>query len=141
MASKDDLFFSEVRVLQRRTRCSNFVCAEFIKAYRKLASTPLERTIKEFDNDAKEAAGSRYIILNGCPGCNRHVYLPTDKAMTCPFVKGDGNICGHPRFDDKKKPFEVSILFALQLRMPYLFCLNYFICCVFILLIIRLLIF
>lgn len=112
MASKDDLFFQEVRVLQRRTRCSNFVCEEFIKAYRKFASTPVEKTIKEFDSDAKEAAGSRYIVLNGCPGCNRHVYLPTEKAMTCPFIKGDGNICGHPRFDVNKKPFEVSILRA-----------------------------
>lgn len=112
MASKDDLFFQEVRVLQRRTRCSNFVCEEFIKAYRKFASTPVEKTIKEFDSDAKEAAGSRYIVLNGCPGCNRHVYLPTEKAMTCPFIKGDGNICGHPRFDVNKKPFEVSILCA-----------------------------
>jgi hypothetical protein len=73
----------------------------------------VERSLKDFDTDAKDAAGSNYIILNGCPECNRHVYLPTEKAMTCPFVKRDGNICGHPRFDTNKKPFEVRILFLL----------------------------
>ena len=132
MASKDDLFLHEVRVLQRRTRCSNFVCTEFVRAYRKLAPNPVERSLKDFDIDAKDAAGSNYIILNGCPECNRHVYLPTEKAMTCPFVKRDGNICGHPRFDTNKRPFEVRILFLLTcfflFRCIFMFKLFYLLC-------------
>ncbi len=115
MATKDDLFFHEVRVLQRRTRCSNFVCEEFLRAYRKLAPTPIQQSFDKFDKTAKKTAGCNYIILNGCPACNVHVYLPADKARTCPFVKKDGTICGHPRFDVHKKPFEVSVLFARKL--------------------------
>ena len=132
--TKDDLFFHEVRALQRRTRCSNFVCEEFVRAYRKLSPTPVEKSFREFDKNAKSAAGCNYIILNGCPQCNRHVYLPADKARTCPFVRKDGNVCGHPRFNAQKKPFEVSVLFARELSFvaltivyAYLFCLNYFI--------------
>ena len=128
--TKDDLFFHEVRALQRRTRCSNFVCEEFVRAYRKLSPTPLEKSFREFDKNAKSAAGCNYIILNGCPQCNRHVYLPADKARRCPFVRKDGNVCGHPRFNAQKKPFEVSVLFA---RSRTFFCRTYNCLCVFVL--------
>lgn len=111
----DDEFLHEVRLLQRRTRCSNFVCEEFVKTYKKFSPDPVKtRTVKtrirEFDNRAKNAAGCNYIILHGCPECNRHVYLPTDKATSCPFVKQDGNVCAHPRFDEHGKAFEVRNL-------------------------------
>ena len=112
---EDLLFFHEVRVLQRRTRCSNFVCNEFVKAYKKFSPTPVKSTIHEFDNKAKHAAGCNYIILHGCPNCNRHVYLPTDKERTCPFVNEDGSICGHPRFNGRGKPLEVFLFYLLLL--------------------------
>ena len=101
-----------MRLLQRRTRCSNFVCEEFVKTYKKFSPDPVKtRTVKtrirEFDNRAKNAAGCNYIILHGCPECNRHIYLPTDKAKSCPFVKDDGNVCAHPRFNEHGKAIEV----------------------------------
>ena len=128
----DDEFLHEVRLLQRRTRCSNFVCEEFVKTYKKFSPDPVKtRTVKtrirEFDNRAKNAAGCNYIILHGCPECNRHVYLPTDKATSCPFVKQDGNVCAHPRFDEHGKAFEVILLLVPPTRSvhAYLFCLFY----------------
>ena len=109
----DDLFFHEVRMLQRKTRCSNFVCNEFVRTYRKLAPpTSVKKSIHDFDSKSKRAAGCNYIVLHGCPQCNRHVYLPTDKETRCPVLKKDGTICGHARFDDKGQPFEVMFCFA-----------------------------
>ena len=108
-----DLFFHEVRMLQRKTRCSDFVCNEFVRTYRKFAPPAAAKTsLHEFDTKAKRAAGCNYIVLHGCPGCNRHVYLPTDKQKRCPFIKKDGTVCGHPRFDEKGKALEVIFCFT-----------------------------
>ena len=124
----DDEFLHEVRLLQRRTRCSNFVCEEFVKTYKNFSPDPVKtRTVKtrirEFDNRAKNAAGCNYIILHGCPECNRHVYLPTDKATSCPFVKQDGNVCAHPRFDEHGKAFEVILLLVPSYKCSCIFVL------------------
>ena len=134
----DDEFFHEVRLLQRRTRCSNFVCEEFVKTYKKFTPVPVTKRMDEFDDLAKKAAGCNYIVLHGCPECNRHIYLPTDKAKSCPFVKEDGNICAHPRFNEHGKAFEV-----IRRSLNYiLFVPSYKKCsCIFVLLIVSLILF
>ena len=110
-----DCFFQEVRMLQRKTRCSNFVCNEFVRTFQKFAPPDaVKKSIHRFDTKAKRAAGSNYIVLHGCPGCNRHVYLPQDKQKRCPFIKEDGTICGHPRFDSKGQALEVIFCFATR---------------------------
>ena len=49
----------------------------------------------------------RFFALNGCQGCNKFVYLPTDKRRSCPYVKADGQVCGHSRFHEDGQPKEV----------------------------------
>ena len=41
------------------------------------------------------------LLLNGCVGCNKHVFLPQDPELACPR-------CGHPRLNEATgKPNEV----------------------------------
>ena len=105
----EDRFYHQVRYLQRKTRCSNVVCDEFVKLYKKFSPTPVRSSIYGFDKKAKEGAGCDFIILHGCPQCNRHVYKPTDREETCPFIKENGTVCAHPRFNNKGKPLEVFV--------------------------------
>ena len=114
-------FIHEVRVLQRRTRCSNVVCDEFVKTFRKYSREPVESSIRRYDKEAKNAAGCNYSILHGCPKCNRHVYKPTDKDTSCPFTKADGTICNHPRFDDKGNAFEVFVCYCFAASWVFCF--------------------
>ena len=98
----ENTFYHQVRYLQRKTRCSNVVCQEFVKIFRQFSPTPVQSSIGGFDKKAKKAAGCDYIILHGCPECNRHVYKPTDQERACP-------VCAHRRFDNKGKPLEVFV--------------------------------
>ena len=98
-----ELFYHDVRLLQKRTRCSNYVCQEFVHAFKKYAqpkSVKRKTTLKLFDKKSIKAAGVKYIVLHGCPKCNRHVYLQEDKDTNCP-------ICGYSRYDEIGQPYEV----------------------------------
>ena len=83
--SKEDAFYQKVRLIQRRTRCSNYVCAEFVKIYRKMHAAQEGKefaTLKSFDTKCKNAAASNYLVLHGCPSCNKYIYLgPTGRMM------------------------------------------------------------
>ena len=48
-----------------------------------------------------------FVVLNGCPECNKFVYLPEDKRKNCPYVKANGEVCGKSRYDKFGKPVEV----------------------------------
>lgn len=119
----DDEFYQEVRYLQRKTRCSNVVCREFVKVFKKFSPIPVKSSISRFDSKAKEEAGCDYIILHGCPNCNRHVYKPTDQERTCP-------VCAHPRFNNKGKPLEVFgiCLFCICLCACFFVLLHTYVC-------------
>ena len=70
----------------------------------------LHFSVPDFRKNEKKMqkeAGAVFLRLNGCPGCNDHVYLPTDPETHCPHVKHDGTVCGHPRCDENGKPLEV----------------------------------
>ena len=117
MLQDEETFFHKIRMLQRRTKCSNFVCDEFVKTFKTCSG--VQSSIKKFDKRAKDLAGVNYFVLHGCPGCDRHVYKPEDEELTCPFVKDDGNVCGHARFNASNQPFEVRVF------VPFLFlCLS-----------------
>ena len=51
-----------------------------------------------------------YIVLHGCPKCDKHIYGPNDRNKNCPFKNGDGTVCGHPRFKHGKKAWEVRFV-------------------------------
>lgn len=77
--------------------------AKYIKG-----NTPdFETTFNRFDKKLKEAAGTTFLRLNGCPKCNVFVYTPEDKSTHCPHTKLDGTVCGHPRYDAAGKALEV----------------------------------
>lgn len=52
-------------------------------------------------------AGVMFLALNGCTGCNKFVYLPSDKRESCPYVKKNGEVCAEPRYGANGQPKEV----------------------------------
>lgn len=103
-------FYHDVRLLQKRTKCSNYVCNQFVKTFQKHCGKKgdgQQNKIKSFDKLSIKAAGADYMVLHGCPNCNHHVYMPDDDNINCPFVKVDGTVCGYSRFDEKNEPYEV----------------------------------
>ena len=111
--TEEERFFHEVRLLQRRTKCSNYVCQQFIRVFKQHVDIEANTSIAAFDKKGRRAAGVDYLVLDGCPKCNKHVYTPGDTRDNCPHEKNDGTICGHPRFDPSGKPFEVSFVLCL----------------------------
>lgn len=107
----EDRFFQKVRTLQRKTKCPNVVCNEFIRLYRQHAKEKENLGgLNSFDKKSKGAAGSNYFTLNGCPSCNKYIYRQEDKNKSCPFIKANGSVCGHPRYTEQNEPFEVRHL-------------------------------
>lgn len=107
----EDRFYHELRLMQRRTKCSDYVCQQFVKVYKNHGHEEAgARGILSFDRKAKKAAGVNYIVLHGCPECNKYIYKPDDQHVNCPYKKDDGTICGHPRFNTDKQPFEVRAI-------------------------------
>jgi hypothetical protein len=102
----DDRLLHHIRLLQRRTKCSNAVCDDFVRMFRKYCGTT-GQTLKSFDRKARQAAGVNYIILHGCPKCDKHIYGSNDRNTNCPFKKEDGTVCGHPRFEKENEAWEV----------------------------------
>lgn len=120
--TEEERFLHDVRLLQRRTKCSNYVCQQFIQVFKKHSDSEGNTSINAFDKKARQAAGVDYFLLDGCPACNKHVYTPGDNRGNCPYVKDDGTICAHHRFDPSGKPFEVP-LFVLVLYYRILTCI------------------
>lgn len=59
--------------------------------------------LRSTDKRMFNATEATVIKLNGCVGCNAHVYMPSDRNVRCPIVE-----CQHPRFNNKRQPNEVS---------------------------------
>ena len=95
----EDQLCADVRKLQQRSGCSDVTCAQVVELFRKYLGIDVDN-FRKYDQQMEKAAGVQILRLNGCPKCNNHVYLPTDKDQTCPQ-------CGHNRYDDEGKPLEV----------------------------------
>ena len=108
--SKEDQFFVDVRRLQQRTSCTDATCQDIIQTFSNYLGINLPSDFKSADKKMHQKAGARVLRLNGCVGCHRKVYMPDDRAKVCPLRKEDGTICGHPRYDGKGKPYEVSCM-------------------------------
>ena len=124
----EEQFYHQIRLIQRRTKCSNHVYDQFVRIFKKL-SKEKGRSIKSFDKKAKRAAGTEYLILHGCPKCDKYVYGPNDPNDHCPFRKEGGAVCGHPRFDAHNQPWEVIVVFLFcffkSLLFKFAFCYCY----------------
>ena len=70
----------------------------------------------------QEEAGIRLLALNGCPACNKFVFLPEDPRQVCPT-------CGGPRYDSLGKPLEAMSCLLFTLFANYsIFADNLFAC-------------
>ena len=99
-------FCADLRKIQQRSKCSEALCTDVVLTLGKyLNVTP--QNFRKYDKQMQSAAGIKFLRLNGCTGCKKYVYLPSDRRRVCPRVKEDGNVCGSPRFDDQGKAVEV----------------------------------
>ena len=115
----EERFYHKVRLLQRRTKCSNTVCKEFVRMFKEFGN-PTSSAIDSFDKKAKMVAGVDYFKLHGCPSCDKYVYSPDDINEHCPYIKKDGTVCGHPRYSEGKEPWELAFYFPVHRRIQAL---------------------
>ena len=110
-----EAFFSDLRLLQNRCKCTEAMCADITATFGKYMGLKDTRcfksAVKKCDKVLQENAGIECLSIHGCVGCDKFVYEPGDRRTQCPFVKKDGTICGHPRFDVDKNPHEVVYCF------------------------------
>lgn len=99
-------FCEDVRRLQQRAKCSDATCEDIVVTFSKYLSFAAP-DFRSQDKELKKAAGVSFLRLNGCPKCHKFIYLPEDRRTHCAQVNKDGTVCGHPRYDDSGKPFEV----------------------------------
>lgn len=106
-----EAFFSDLRRLQSRCKCTEEMCADITATFGKYIglkeSGCFKAAAKRRDKVMQEKAGVQCLIIHGCVGCDEFVYVPGDRRTHCSNVKSDGTICGHPRLDVNGKPFEV----------------------------------
>lgn len=126
-AIDEDQFYKDLRGMQKETNCTEKVVLQFISKFEKYCKCPIQSSLSSHDKKMQvnfefefvansrcvvhilpqAQAGVGFLSLNGCPGCDKFVYLPNDKRKTCPYVKADGQICGEPRFNEDGQPKEV----------------------------------
>jgi len=104
-------FCKDIREAQKRTRCTEATVINFIQTFEKYLKIPVmaRASLRRCDKNMQQKAGCHFIILNGCVGCDRFVYLPNDKRTHCPRHKPDGSVCGAARYKLDGKPREVCV--------------------------------
>ena len=63
--------------------------------------------VKRINKTIFKRGGAVQLRLNGCVGCDRHVFMPKDKASVCPK-------CGHDRYKANGKAYEECFYFPLK---------------------------
>ena len=111
--TKEDMFCVDLRRLQQRCGCSDATCKEILKTFGGYLRMDTPKSLKKCDKKLHAAAGAQVLRLNGCPSCNKTVFLPDDPAVSCPYVKADGTVCGHAR-SDMEQVFYFPITSKLQ---------------------------
>ena len=99
-------FCADLRRLQQRNKCTNATCEDICSTFAKYLKMPAP-DFRACDKKMKQQAGVHFLRLNGCPKCHQHVYVPEDRSEICPHVHANGNVCGHSRFDENHKAWEV----------------------------------
>ena len=131
-AIDEEKFYKDLRRLQQRTLCTEKTVLDFISTFEKYSNCPVNSSLRACDKKmqvkfeffvsliqfhtshllyilSQAKAGVMFLALNGCTGCNKFVYLPSDKRKNCPHVKANGEVCGEPRFGANGQPKEVRL--------------------------------
>ena len=94
--------WSTLRQVQRKTGCTTSTLKETFKRIKKLvAMDHVKGGDRSAEREMRQESGACGIRLDGCAGCDEHVFLPSEKTIFCPK-------CRHPRFNAKHKPNEVG---------------------------------
>ena len=106
-------------MLQQRSKCSDSTCKDIVSTFAKYMNISVPKQFHRYDRELNEEAGAQFMILNGCVGCHRVVYTPDDKRTHCSRVDEEtGEVCGHPRFDEHGKAFEVCCCLSYLPLLP-----------------------
>ena len=104
--------WSTLRQVQRKTGCTNKTLNEVFVCVQKFSGMQEKVSAKEAaaaaDKNILMTSGAWRIRVDGCVGCNAHVFLPSEKEIFCPE-------CRHPRYNTSKQPNEVNAHFFLRL--------------------------
>ena len=92
-------FCEDLRRIQQRNKCTDNLCTDVVLTLSKYLSVTPEN-LRKYDKIMQKEAGIHFLCLNGCPACNKFVFLPKDTRQVCP-------LCGGPRYDGLGKPLEV----------------------------------
>ena len=118
--SHEDLVCIALRGVQYQSQCANRtlnMAIEVLKPHLRLRH--FEHGFKNVDAIMKQESGATCLCLNGCVGCNNHVFTPQEKVKTCPR-------CGHDRYNEKAQPHEVCWYFPLRDKLQRLLSLPRF---------------
>ena len=99
--TEEDQFCIDIRRMQSRTGCSDATCKDVLDTFRRYLRVDVPNDFRRADKKMQAAAGTQVLRLNGCVDCNKHVFMPEDKAKSCP-------LCDHARYDSKGQPHEVN---------------------------------
>jgi len=102
----------EVRNLQQKCKLSSLQASHVASLLEE--HTQKKPNLRGADRELARQCGVQLQILNGCVGCDDHVFEQQDRAAHCPK-------CGASRYkDDGKTPQEIVYYFPLAARMKAL---------------------
>lgn len=99
-------FCADLRRLQQRSKCTEAICADIVATFGKYLNIS-PQNFRAQDKKMQQAAGVKFLRLNGCVGCHKFVYLPSDPRRQCPYINKNGSVCGCDRLNVDNKPREV----------------------------------
>ena len=102
-----------LRTAQRTSGCTTKTLGAIEEALRPIIVQRTRGVQKSEDHVLLEKADAVLLQIHGCVGCNDFVFLPSDLKIRC-------EKCGHPRFNQDKKPNEV------RYAAEYMHYLNFF---------------
>ena len=86
-----------------RAGCTDATCDDIIRTFSNYLGAKIPCNFRAADQKIQLKAGAICLRLNGCVGCNKHVFMLNDLEEECP-------LCGHQRYNVKRKPNEVCII-------------------------------
>ena len=96
-----------LRNVQRKTGCTTRTLSITLQELRSFLKEEYQQDLPHSNfRSIDKVINAKYEVislkLNGCVGCNKYVFIPSDKTKRCP-------LCRFPRHNVKGQPNEVSV--------------------------------